>query len=85
MIVTAIYDSVAGTYTPFATTQNVELACRQFKASVLSNKMMLLSPNDFHLYKVAEFDEHEGVYTAFPLQKLNSASDFKEVFVNGEN
>lgn len=85
MISTVIYDSTAQTYTPFTTQSNEELAIRYFKSQSLSNKMILLNPLDFTLFKVAEFDEHSGEYTPCVPKKLCNANDFKEVFNSGKD
>lgn len=82
MIATCIYDTVSCTFTPFATTNNEELAIRQFKTSALGNKMILLNPSDFELFKVADFDEASGIYTTCPHKKLCCANDFKS-FLGG--
>lgn len=63
-------DSVSGLYNTPTIEQNDNVALRSFKFAVNNNDFISFNAHDVDLFKLAEFDNETGVYTALDPIKL---------------
>lgn len=81
MIVYGIKDVKSGSFINLMTTKNDEMIKRDFK-NMINNQnagLLFLCPQDFELYRVAEFEENSGLMKPLEIEMLLNGIELKEI------